>query len=219
VYVWRDAVARHAPTGPALNGSATLRAWRALRADAKRDAAPEARPRSSQLGRRLGTRALVAGFPLAVGLLNRAGLGPLNSEVSARELRRAGLRAMGEVAQRLGLGEAYVVFGHTHRAGPLPGDDEREWRGLGAADHPAAPSGARLVNCGCWTYDTAFLSQRPGESPYWPGGCVVVDEQGAPRLLRLLATHSHEQLRPADKSASTETASRLPKRGNPGLAS
>ena len=32
---------------------------------------------------------------------------------------------MGEVAARLGLGDAYVIFGHTHRAGPLPGDDEQ----------------------------------------------------------------------------------------------
>ena len=61
-------------------------------------------------------------FPLAVAALNRAGLGPLRAEISGTELRRAGLRAMGEVAARLGLGESYVVFGHTHRSGPLPRD-------------------------------------------------------------------------------------------------
>ena len=84
--------------------------------------------------RRLRRRALVAGFPLAVAALNRAGLGPLRAEISSGELRRAGLRAMDEVAARLGLGDAYVVFGHTHRAGPLPGDREQEWRG-GHAPH------------------------------------------------------------------------------------
>ncbi len=59
--------------------------------------------------------------------LNRAGIGPLRAEISAVELRGAGLRAMGEVAARLGLGDAHVVFGHTHRPGPLPSDDEEEW--------------------------------------------------------------------------------------------
>ncbi len=44
--------------------------------------------------------------------------------------------------------------------GPLPGDHEAEWRGRG---------GARLVNAGCWTYDSVFLTSTPGESPYWPG--------------------------------------------------
>src|SRR4029077_19648469 len=123
----------------------------------------------SSVGRRIRTHALVAGFPLAVAALNRAGLGPLRPEVSGRELRRAGVRAMGEVAARLGLDDAYVVFGHPHRAGPLPADHEREWRGQGAADG-ASPStaGARLVNSGCWTYDSVFLGATPGESPYWP---------------------------------------------------
>ncbi|HEV2981458.1 MAG TPA: metallophosphoesterase [Solirubrobacteraceae bacterium] len=199
VYVWRDAVARDAPTGDALNGTSTLRAWRMLRSDSDgRDAGGGANGSVlSGAARRVRTRALIAGFPLAVAALNRAGLGPLHAEVSSRELRRAGLRAMGEVAERLGLGDAYVVFGHTHRAGPLARDHEQEWRGQGAADHASvAPggAGARLVNSGCWTYDAVFLSARPGESPYWPGTCVVVEGAGAPRLERLLADYSHEQL-------------------------
>ena len=72
-------------------------------------------------------RALVAGFPVAVAALNRLGLGPLRTDISSDALRAAGLRAMREVADRLKLGDAHVVFGHTHRAGPLPGDDERDW--------------------------------------------------------------------------------------------
>ena len=145
----------------------------------------------------------MAAFPLAVAALNRAGIGPLRAEISGTELRRAGLRAMGEVATRLGLGEAYVVFGHTHRSGPLPRDEEREWRGdYGAAAldgaWAAATSGpgARLVNAGCWTYESMFLSATPGESPYWPGTCVLVEDSGAPVLERLLADRTHEQLRP-----------------------
>jgi hypothetical protein len=138
--------------------------------------------------RALRRRLLIAGFPLAVAALNRAGLGPMRAEVSSTELRRAGLRAMGEVADRLGLGDAHVVFGHTHRTGPLPGDDEQEWIGRG---------GARLLNTGSWTYASIFLTSTPGESPYWPGGCVLVEDSGPPEVLRLLQDRTREQIRPS----------------------
>ncbi|HYM56316.1 MAG TPA: metallophosphoesterase [Solirubrobacteraceae bacterium] len=202
VFAWRDAVARDAHTGSALNGVATLSAWRALgggasigRAD--EDAGVNGGPRGLGRGirglargsaRRLRRRVLVGAFPLAVAALNRAGLGPLRAEISAVELRRAGLQAMGEVAARLGLGDAYVVFGHTHRAGPLPGDDEREWRGRG---------GARLVNAGNWTYTSVFLTATPGESPYWPGTCVLIEDSGPPVVKRLLQDLTHAEIRPA----------------------
>jgi Calcineurin-like phosphoesterase superfamily domain len=215
VYVWRDAVAREFHTGDALNGNATLRAWRALGGSSNSSSDSSAdRRRGGELARRVRTRALVAAFPLAVAALNRAGLGPLRAVISGTELRRAGLRAMGEVAARLGLGEAYVVFGHTHRAGPLARDDQSEWRG-GGVPAPGAPrgasmngdgSGARLINAGCWTFDTVFLTQTPGESPYWPGTCVVVEDSGPPRLERLLVDRSHEQLRSARRELRARPA-------------
>jgi UDP-2,3-diacylglucosamine pyrophosphatase LpxH len=180
MFAWRDAIARDARTGAALNGAATVTAWDALRganaADARRRRAPL---------RWLRRRAIVAAFPLAVAALNRAGIGPLRANVSMSELRRAGLRAMGEVAARLELGDAYVVFGHTHRPGPLPGDASEEWRG---------PGGARLVNAGSWTYSSAFLTSKPGESPYWPGTCVLVDDHGPPVVKRLLQDRAHAQI-------------------------
>ena len=188
MYAWRHAVARDARTGDALNGIATVHAWRALGGaedDGGNGGAAGRRGRS--LIRRLRTRALVRGFPLAVAALNRAGIGPLRADVSSGELRGAGLRAMREVAARLGLGDAYVVFGHTHRAGPLAGDHEHEWSGDG---------GARLVNTGCWTYDSIFLTPTPGESPYWPGTCVLVEDTGPPALKRLLLDRSHADLKP-----------------------
>ena len=104
---------------------------------------------------------------------------------------------MGEVAARLGVGDAYVVFGHTHRAGPLPGDDESEWVGR---------SGARLVNTGSWAYSPVFLTSRPGESPYWPGSCVLVRDTGAPVVLRLLQELTHEQLFPHPAALAPSTA-------------
>src|SRR5205807_910042 len=108
--------------------------------------------------------------------------GPLSPLISVSELRRAGLRAMSEVARRLALDDSYVVFGHTHRAGPLPADEDAQWARAGEATR----AGARLINTGCWTYDSAFLTARAGESPYWPGTCVIVEDSRAPRIERLL---------------------------------
>jgi predicted phosphodiesterase len=214
VFAWIDAVARQAPTGNTLNGGTTVRAWRALRGGEDEPLADSAvgersgaggrrngqhRGRLGSLTRTLRTRALAGAFPVAVAALNRAGLGPFNTDLSSGELRRAGLRAMGEVAARLDLGDAYVVFGHTHRTGPLPNDRDPEW---------SSPGGARLVNAGCWTYDSYFLTPVPGESPYWPGGCVLVDDDGPPRLLRLLEDRGHAELRPPAPSADGDPESR-----------
>jgi len=138
VFAWIDAVARQAPTGATLNGQSTVRVWRALAGDAPKGTS---RGSGSSWGD-LRLRALAGAFPFAVAALNRAGLGSFNADISTAELRRAGLRAMGEVAARLGLGDAHVIFGHTHRAGPLAADMDAEWRG---------PAGARLLNTGCWT--------------------------------------------------------------------
>jgi predicted phosphodiesterase len=104
-----------------------------------------------------------------------------------KELRRAGLRAMGEVSARLDLGDAYVVFGHTHRPGPLPGDAEVEWRGRG---------GARLVNAGSWTFSRAFVTTA-GDSPYWPGTYVLVEDNGPPVVTRLLLDRTLAQVEPS----------------------
>jgi hypothetical protein len=199
VFAWIDAVARQAPTGEILNGGTTVRAWRALggggstaaaHADGARGYPNGYRHRAGRLGRELRTRTLAGAFGLGVAALNRTGMGPFNADLSGGELRRAGLRAMGEVVGRLDLDPArpaYVVFGHTHRAGPLPGDDSAEWR---------APRGACLMNTGCWTYDSYFLTRAAGEHPYWPGSCVIVEDDGPPVLRRLLVAHSHAELVP-----------------------
>ena len=79
-----------------------MHAWRALAGDRRPRAARAGGPpaaRRAAISRKLGTRALVAGFPLAVAALNRAGIGPLRADISVGELRRAGLRAMSEVAR------------------------------------------------------------------------------------------------------------------------
>ncbi len=194
VFAWRDAVAREARPGGAVDRVDTIRAWRAL--------AGETGGRSRV--QKLRGLALAGAFPLAVAALNRAGLGPLGADISTDELRRAGLRAIGEVADRLGLGDAHVIFGHTHRAGPLPGDSEPEWIGRG---------GARLMNCGCWTYDLVFLGRGAGETPYWPGACALVDDSDPltpPILKRLLSEHSHADLAPVPAADLAPAADPMP---------
>ncbi len=129
-------------------------------------------------GRRtLRGRAIATAWPAAVAALNRARLGPFRPEISGPELRRAGLRAMTEVVARLGAETGYVLFGHTHRAGPLPGDDAAEWCTVG---------GTRLINTGCWVDEPSFLGQDPGHSPYRAGFAVAIEASAPPRLVNLL---------------------------------
>jgi hypothetical protein len=92
------------------------------------------------------------------------------------------------------------VFGHTHRSGPLPKDDLREWHRPPAI--AGGIPGARLVNCGCWTYDSIFLSDMTGDDPYWPGTIVVVDDSGPPTLDRLLADRTPAELSPRSMRAA-----------------
>ncbi len=113
MYAWIDAVAQAGGAHLGRSGhEPSSRAWGAL-----------------TNGRRgIRGRALAAGFPVAVAGLNRLGLGPLSPDLSGESLRRAGVRAFAEVLTRLGVDAPYAIFGHTHRAGPLPADEQAEWR-------------------------------------------------------------------------------------------
>jgi predicted phosphodiesterase len=120
-------------------------------------------------------------IPGAVLALNRLGLGPFKPELTGDELRRAGLLAMGRVAETLAPGAEHVLFAHTHRPGPLAGDEEVEWTTL---------SGSRLWNTGSWFMEPAFVSQRAERSPYWPGTVVWVDDTGPPRIENALGGYA-----------------------------
>lgn len=165
IYAWVDAVAQgRTPLRGAGQGSLQVAIWRELTASGGR-LSP----------RRAGLR---AGFPLFIGALNRARLGPLRADVSGPELRRGGLRGFAEVLGRLGVKARYAVFGHTHRAGPLPDDDAAEW---------ARPDGTSMVNAGCWVREPKWLGPDPANSPYRPGFCVLLDDDdGAPEVRNLL---------------------------------
>jgi predicted phosphodiesterase len=163
MYALLDSVAARVGDGrAAAPGGASLRLWRTL----------------SQRGSRpLPQRAAAAAFPLAVGGLNRLGLGPLRAELSGLELRQASLRAMAQVVERLGIDARMVIFGHTHRAGPLPGDERSEW---------SLPGGAALLNTGSWVYERAYVD-RPWGNPYFPGRAVELVVGREPQALALLA--------------------------------
>jgi hypothetical protein len=162
MYAWIDTVAQGGGLrGSGSDGSFQVKAWRAL-------AGAGGRGRGD-----LRRRAVAAAFPLLVAGLNLAGLGPLRPDVSAVELRRAGLRAFSEVLARLEVpAGAHVLFGHTHRAGPLPADERSEW--------------GRLLNTGSWVHDPAWIGDSPGDSPYRPGFAAIVGDAGPPELVNLL---------------------------------
>jgi hypothetical protein len=164
LYAWIHAIAQRG--GPEVGQSshgASARAWTVLAGDD--------RPRDWR------RRALMFAFPLLIWALNRARLGPLEADISGQQLRRAALAAFGEVVRRLEVDASYVIFGHTHRAGPLPSDEPSEWR---------APAAAELINSGCWVHEPGFLGPRPAESPYRPGFAVTVRDAGPPELRCLL---------------------------------
>jgi hypothetical protein len=129
-------------------------------------------------------RLLTAIFPLGIRGLNLLGIGPVSSDLTADALRRNSLDALGEVVVRLGIEAEHVIFGHSHRTGPLPDDDVTEWR---------TPSGAWLHNSGSWVHESAFTGAGDTSNPYWPGGAILVEDTGAPQLLRLLAEDDLER--------------------------
>ena len=174
IYALSQASAQRAAPGRVTVGSrSAVAAWRAL----------SGRDSSS----RVRSRALAVPFRLGVGIVNRAGVGPVEARVSVEDLRRGGLDAATEAARRLRLAPAHLVLGHTHRTGRLAHDPAAEWR---------TPGGTELHNAGNWIFDPLFMGRGPqGSSPYWPGGAILVEDEGPPRLERLLADMPAKLLR------------------------
>jgi hypothetical protein len=163
-YGWMDALADHAAgarVGASQRASAGL--WERL----------------NEQGTWSG-RGLRLAVPRAIAALRRAGIDGLEDRLTPDTLRLAGLRGMDRVVRHLGVRPAHLLVGHTHRAGPLPGDAAWEWR----LEH----GGGTLWNTGAWVHSQSApggVQDGPG-SPYWPGRAVRVDADGAPRLLQLL---------------------------------
>jgi hypothetical protein len=175
LYAWMNAVAQRSSEHVVRAGSrSSAQAWEIL-AGMGRERHP------------VRSAVLHAGFATAVRTLNALGLGPLRPALSGEALRQGYLEAMHEVVDRLGIRARHVLFGHTHRSGPWPRDDQREWQ---------RPGGPALMNTGSWVYQPHFLSGEPYDSPYWPGTAILVTDDGPPQLLKLLGERGHAELAP-----------------------
>jgi UDP-2,3-diacylglucosamine pyrophosphatase LpxH len=105
-------------------------------------------------------------------------IAPLTARVLGFQMRRASIPALARVVHRLGVDAEWVVFGHVHRLGPMPGDDPADWRG---------PHGRpRVANTGAWVYQPLLVHRASPPHPYWPGGGVLLEPGGDPRAVSLL---------------------------------
>jgi predicted phosphodiesterase len=121
-------------------------------------------------------------LPGAISVANRLGLGPVGSDLSAAAISAASLAAIGETVRRLGIEADHLIFGHTHRRGPLPAE---EW---------TIGEGTFVFNTGNWVHAPGLLGKTAAKSPYWPGTIAVVEDEGPPRLEHLLDEMSRAEL-------------------------
>lgn len=98
-----------------------------------------------------------------------------------RRLERAGLASLMRVIDDLGVRPRahHVLFGHVHRLGPLTREEA-----LGAW-HPDE-DGPWLWNSGSWVYEPMLVRSTETESPYWPGGALLLRDDRTPEVQRLL---------------------------------
>jgi UDP-2,3-diacylglucosamine pyrophosphatase LpxH len=110
-------------------------------------------------------------------LLHRR-IAPLTATLLGVQMRRASIPALTRVVHRLGIDAEWVVFGHVHRLGPLPGDDPRQWQGPGGSP--------RIINTGSWLYEPLLVHRARPPHPYWPGGAILLGPGEDPRAIGLL---------------------------------
>ncbi len=171
IYALLYALAQGAEPDRVGAGNPTLRLWRSV----ARGSSPSKRARNWLLGS--------VAVPGAVGIANRLGLGPVQADISAGAITAAGLVAISDVVERLGIEARTVIFGHTHRRGPMPGDGD--W---------TLPNGGRVVNTGSWVHSPTLLRATADRSPYWPGTIAVIEDGAEPEQCHLLDGHTREEL-------------------------
>lgn len=159
-----------------LSGRATVPselAWRAI--SGSRD--------GGRLRRATAKAAFGVGVPGSIWLLNRVLRAEFDADLSPAAISRSGIDAAAELARRLRAEATHTITGHTHRGGPEEGD--AEW---------VVPGGGRLHNTGSWVYADAFHHPGRPPGPYWPGTVTWVEDEGAPRRVRLLLDRRREDL-------------------------
>jgi len=127
---------------------------------------------------RIGVLARVATMAKASRELMRPELARANSTLLRLQTKVASIPALIHVTQFLGIDSDYVVFGHVHRLGPLPGDDEADWEGAGGKP--------RIVNTGSWIYEPLLVQDVTPPHPYWPGGAAILVDEADPEPVGLL---------------------------------
>ena len=152
-------------------GTPTKRIWDSLTGGDSRSAKVR--------GWLLGSVAL----PGAVGVANRLGIGPVRADLSPNAITRAGVDAMSTVVERLRIDARWVVFGHTHRRGPL--EEEPDW---------VTENGATLLNTGSWVHSPSLLRSSSAGSAYWPGTIALIEGDSDPELVHLLDDWTREDL-------------------------
>ena len=139
-------------------------------------------------GRGSGRR-LVAGaagraaVPAAVWAINRALGAEFVADLSARAISRGGIAGATEMVRRLRIEAEHVITGHTHRAGPGPGEEPWE-----------IPGGGTLHNTGNWIFAAVLHPSGTRPGPYWPGTVTWLEDSGPPRRKSLLADRATEDL-------------------------
>ena len=118
-------------------------------------------------------RTLLAGLPALAtipGMREAASLAALAMEQGIH--RRAAIPAMDEVAHRLRLRARWVVFGHIHRRGPLPGDPSGPL--APARSGRPAPRQQRLLGVRQRARRRGRAPPAPS-GPTGPGGAVLLE--------------------------------------------
>lgn len=105
-------------------------------------------------------------------------------------------------AERWQAPPAYVVFGHTHRPGPLPGVDlPEQWHESWAGRE------VQVFNTGSWLYDVERALTPEYHETRWPGTMLLVPESEEPRLVSLLKDLDADEV---EELIDTATASITP---------
>ncbi|MGH2714240.1 MAG: metallophosphoesterase [Thermoleophilaceae bacterium] len=110
--------------------------------------------------------------------LLRHRVAPLTASLLGVQMRRASIPALARVVHRLGVAADWVIFGHVHRRGPLAHDDMQLWRGPGGRP--------KIANTGSWVYEPLLVHRSTPPHPYWPGGAILLDDEGDPQPIGLL---------------------------------
>ena len=105
-------------------------------------------------------------------------LAPLTARVLSRQVLHHSLPALAHTAHELGVQARWVIFGHVHRLGPLPRDKAAAWSGFN--------DGQSLLNTGSWRFEPVIGHRVRHPHPYWPGGAVVIEDDGIPKAVGLL---------------------------------